>query len=128
MAYNRRMNYYFVWVRSSRYHGSEPLTYASNGRLPTGSIVQVELQKELVLGLVSGPTTKPRFQTKPVTRAYGLPPLPAHLLKLAAWLQDYYPAPLGMITQLLLPANLSEKQLIEASVKGLPKPDLSKLP
>ena len=122
------MNYYFVWVRSSRYHGSEPLTYASTGRLPTGSIVQVELQKELVLGLVSGPTTKPRFQTKPVARAFGLPPLPAHLLKLANWLQDYYPAPLGMITQLLLPANLSEKQLAGAAVNELKQPDLSSLP
>jgi len=122
------MNYYFVWVRSSRYHGSEPLTYASTARLATGSIVQVELQKQLVLGIVSGPTTKPRFQTKPVTQVFDLPPVPAHLLKLANWLRGYYPAPLGIMTQLLLPANLSDKQLIEVRAGKLPQPDLSVLP
>jgi primosomal protein N' (replication factor Y) len=122
------MNYYFVWVRSNRYHGSEPLTYASSGRLPTGSVVQVELQKELVLGLVSGPTNKPRFQTKPVERAFDLPPVPAHLLKLANWLKGYYPAPLGIMTQLLLPVNLSEKQLDKVSSEKLRQPDLSTLP
>ncbi|HTB49199.1 MAG TPA: primosomal protein N' [Verrucomicrobiae bacterium] len=105
------MYYYFVWVRSSRYHGQEALTYSSAQRLASGSIVEVELQKELVLGVITGLTTKPRFQTKPVNRIFDLPPLPAHLLKLSSWVQTYYPAPLGIITQQLLPAHLSEKQL-----------------
>lgn len=122
------MYYYSVWVRSNRYHGSEPLTYASAKRLATGSIVQVELQKEAVLGLVSGPASRPRFQTKPVGRVFGLPPLPAHLLRLAGWLMDYYPAPLGMITQLLLPTHLSEKQLARPPLAKFKKPDLSGLP
>src|SRR5665213_3029695 len=100
------MFYYLVWVRSRRYHGSEPLTYASPKKLVTGSIVQVELQKELVLGFVSGPTSEPRFKTKPVSRVFDLPPLPLQSLKLIQWLQAYYPAPLGILTQQLLPANL----------------------
>lgn len=124
------MNYYFVWVRSHRYHGSEPLTYAAAQRLATGSIVMVELQKELVLGVISGPTTEPRFQTKPVSRVLPLPPLPAHLLKLAAWLQQYYPAPLGLLTQQLLPGHFSDKQLAAAAAphQKFPAPDLSRLP
>jgi primosomal protein N' (replication factor Y) len=122
------MYYYFVWVRSKRYHGSEPLTYGSSKQLATGTVVQIELQKETVLGLVSGPTSQPRFQTKSITRVFGLPPLPAHLLKLANWLTEYYPAPLGIMTQLLLPAHLSEKQLADSSVEKFDKPDLSKLP
>ena len=61
MTYTMSMYYYFVWVRSNRYHGQEALTYSSRERLAAGSIVQVELQKELVLGVVSGVTTKPRF-------------------------------------------------------------------
>lgn len=109
------MYYYFVWVRSNRYHGSEPLTYAAETKLPTGSIVDVELQKTTVMGVVSGPTSKPRFATKPISRVYDLPPIPAHLLKLVTWLKDYYPAPLGIITQQLLPAALSEKQLVKAA-------------
>jgi primosomal protein N' (replication factor Y) (superfamily II helicase) len=128
MAYTRSMNYYFVWVRSQRYHGDEPLTYASDQRLATGSIVQVELQKELVLGVVSGPTTEPRFKTKPVARVFDLPPLPAHLLKTAKWLQTYYPAPLGMIAQQLLPASFSEKQLALTAPSESAAPDLSHLP
>ena len=122
------MNYYFVWVRSSRYHGSEPLTYASSSRLPTGIIVEVELQKTVVLGVVSGPTTKPRFQIKPVTRILDLPPVPAHLIKTAQWLMSYYPAPLGLMTQQLLPASFSDKSLGLPAPSEFPAPDLTALP
>jgi primosomal protein N' (replication factor Y) len=122
------MFYYLVWVRSSRYHGSEPLTYSSDQKLVAGSIVDVELQTEQVLGFVSGSTTRPRFKIKPISRIYDLPPLPPHLLRLAKWLQEYYPAPLGIVSQQLLPANLAEKQLRLTSPPKLPKPDLSTLP
>jgi primosomal protein N' (replication factor Y) (superfamily II helicase) len=123
------MYYYFVWVRSSRYHGSEPLTYTADKQLPTGTIVRVELQKETVLGFVSGPTTKPRFQTKPITAALDLPPLPTHLIKLVMWLQQYYPAPIGIISQQLLPATLTDKR-VNASPEPAPsaKIDTSALP
>lgn len=103
--------YYSVWVRSSRYHGTEPLTYTSDEDLATGSLVRVELQKETVLGFVSGPTTKPRFRTKPVSKVLDTPPLPSPLLKLAQWLSRYYPAPIGIISQQLLPAGLTDKQI-----------------
>jgi primosomal protein N' (replication factor Y) len=122
------MYYYFVWVRSNRYHGQEALTYASQEHLAQGSIVQVELQKELVLGIVSGLTTEPRFQTKLIVRNFGLAPLPQHLIRLTSWLQNYYPAPLGIIAQQLVPAKLSEK-LLENSLPGkFDTPNLSMLP
>jgi primosomal protein N' (replication factor Y) len=122
------MFYYFVWVRSNRYHGKEALTYANAKRLPTGSIVEVELQRELVLGVISGPTVKPRFQTKPVAQVFELPPIPSHLLKLSKWLMDYYPAPLGIMAQQLLPAKLSYKQMVAFSLPDVGSPDLSSLP
>jgi primosomal protein N' (replication factor Y) len=122
------MHYYAVLVRSSRYHGKEALTYASSSRLARGQIVRVELQKEVVMGVVSGPAGKPRFQTKPVAEVLDLPPLPPHLLKLAAWLPTYYPAPLGVIAQQLLPAGFSAKQLAAPAPPGFPEPDLSGLP
>jgi primosomal protein N' (replication factor Y) len=122
------MHYYFVWVRSNRYHGGEPLTYSSDQKLITGSVVQVELQRELVLGFVSGPTTRPRFKVKPIAGALDLPPLPSHLLKLAAWLKDYYPAPLGIVSQQLVPVHFSEKQLNKTEAKKISGPDLSGLP
>ncbi|HSX45423.1 MAG TPA: primosomal protein N', partial [Candidatus Saccharimonadia bacterium] len=122
------MFYYQVWVRSGRYHGSEPLTYSSDEKLAAGSVVQVELQTELVLGFVSGTTTRPRFKIKPIARVFDLPPLPTHSLRLAKWLQDYYPAPLGVISQQFLPAGLSEKQLETEAADFSSKPDLSVLP
>lgn len=122
------MYYHFVWVRSSRYHGSEPLTYSSGTKLAPGTIVQVELQRDVVMGFVSGLTSKPRFQVKPVTRVYDLPPLPAHLIRLVSWLQVYYPAPLGILTQQLLPAGFTDKQLEKAVLPDFTEPDLSSLP
>jgi primosomal protein N' len=122
------MNYYFVWVRSNRYHGKEALTYSSADRLITGSIVEVELQKELVMGVVTGPAGQPRFKTKAVSSVFKLPPLPAYLLKLVAWLPTYYPAPVGIITQQLLPGSFSAKQLAAPATQEFPEPDLSGLP
>jgi primosomal protein N' (replication factor Y) len=122
------MFYYFVAVRSNKYHGSEPLTYASAAKLATGMVVEVELQKEVVLGVVSGPTSKPRFQTKPVHHVYDLPPVPVHLMKLASWLQGYYPAPLGIITQQLIIGHFSAKQLDEKLDTKFIKPSLKRLP
>jgi primosomal protein N' (replication factor Y) len=122
------MFYYLVWVRSNRYHGSEPLTYANRQKLASGQLVRAELQHEVILGVVSGSTTKPRFQTKPVTEVLDLPPLPAHLLRLAKWLAGYYPAPLGILTKQLVPANLSAKQIEKSSAAKLSPPDFSGLP
>jgi primosomal protein N' (replication factor Y) len=69
------------------------------------------MQQETVMGAISGPAPRPRFKTKPIQRIYELPPVPAHLLKLGLWLQQYYPAPLGIIAQQVLPASFSQKQL-----------------
>lgn len=128
MSYTKSMYYYSVWVRSNRYHGQEALTYKSKERLVNGSIVQVPLQKQLVLGIVTASTPKPRFQTKSIERAFQLNSLPAHLLRLAAWLQHYYPAPLGLISQQLLPVNLSDKLLANRNEHALETPKLRSLP
>jgi primosomal protein N' (replication factor Y) len=122
------MFYYLVWVRSSRYHGSDPLTYASKQKLATGSIVEVELQKSLNLGFVSGPTDKPRFETKAINRYFDFVPLPLHLIKLAEWLKQYYPAPIGITTLQLLPANLSDKAINSNSVLRNDEPNTTSLP
>ncbi len=122
------MYYYNIWVRSSRYHGQDALTYASSANLTTGQIVKAELQKQLVLGFISGPTSKPRFPTKEIAEVLDLPPLPGHLLKLASWLQDYYPAPLGVISQQLLPAHFTKPQLASPPLAKLAPPDLDSLP
>lgn len=122
------MFYYLVWVRSNRYHGHEPLTYSSSTKLKTGSIVEVELQKELVLGFISGTTTEPKFKTKPINKVYELPQLPLSLIKLMQWLQVYYPAPLGILTQQLLPAKIDEKQINKLQLTKFESAKLDALP
>lgn len=122
------MYYYFVWVRSSRYHGNEPLTYSATTQLAVGSIVEVELQNELVLGIAMSTTTQPRFKTKSIQRALDVPPLPNHLLRLMLWIQRYYPAPIGLLTQQLLPAQLSDKHLQEQPKFKYHAPNLGALP
>jgi primosomal protein N' (replication factor Y) len=85
------------------------------------------MQKEMVMGFVCGPTSQPKFKTKEISRVYDLPMLPLFLIKLVQWLQEYYPAPLGILTQQLLPALLPEKQL-EVAPETLDEPDTSTLP
>ena len=105
--------FYTILVASAQYHGTEALTYSSDRQLPLRSIVLVPLQKQAVLGIVTGVSVKPRFATKDILDAYNVPPLPIHLIKLAEWIGSYYPAPLGMIVQQIVPAFLSAKLITE---------------
>jgi len=122
------MYYYLVWVRSSRYHGSDPLTYTSDQKLKIGAVVLVELQRQVVTGYVSGVTAKPRFKTKPITQVIDIPALPQHLIKVASWLKSYYPAPIGIISQQLLPSSLSDKRINSESNLSFDDPKTDQLP
>jgi primosomal protein N' (replication factor Y) len=106
------MFYYYVWVRSNRYHSREPLTYSSEKKLAIGSIVLVELQKEIVSGFISGVSLKPKFKTKDIEETIENLVLPAHYLNLARWLMQYYPSAVGLITQQFLP-NTFYKDIID---------------
>ncbi len=101
------MKYYFVWVRSNRYHSKEFLTYSSEEEISPGTIIEVELRKIDVLGFIISKTSKPRFTTKLIKKIYQLPPLPKNIIDLANWLKSYYPAPLGIVGQQFLPAKIN---------------------
>lgn len=103
------MYYYEVWVRSSRYHGNEALTYQSKQRLRLGSLVSVGLQRQKVPAVVVREAPQPTFATKGIEHVYDLPPVPEKLFNLVVWLREYYPAPLGIVAQQLVPAALSDK-------------------
>ena len=118
------MYYYEVWVRSNRYHGKDALTYQSADKLSIGQLVHVPLQRETVTGFISGLAARPSFATKPLV-ALPLPALPPQLVKLAAWLQAYYPAPLGMVAQQITPTI---SKVVDAPVAALPVPVTAQLP
>jgi primosomal protein N' (replication factor Y) len=80
-------------------------------QLVPGSLVQIQLQNELILGFVDREVSRPVFKTKPVSRAYDLPPLPQQLPKLAEWLRQFYGSTVGAVSQLLLPPLLIDKAM-----------------
>lgn len=100
------MHYYEVWVRSHRYRKTAALTYSADRRLQPGQLVIVPLQRDQVPAIVYQEVTKPSFPVKPVADISNLPPLPPQSLRLYRWLQQYYPAPVGPLTQLFVPAKL----------------------
>lgn len=119
------MYYLKVLVGDATYHGKEGLTYANNDLLPPGSLVTVPLRQKAVLGIVTDVVDRPTFSMKKILQASDLPILPSTTIKLLLWMKAYYPAPLGIITQLFLPKQLPKKNdKIEAL---LPQP-LSQAP
>lgn len=100
--------HYRVLVASQSFHGKESLTYQSSEKLVVGQIVAVPLQRKTVLGIIESSVAKPSFSTKPITRQWSIF-LPKPSLALLYWLYGYYPAPLGLITELFTPPALPIK-------------------
>ena len=119
------MQFVEMLVADATYHGSGPLTYGSSEPLAPGVIVTVPLQKRKALAVALRHVSKPSFAVKPVLAISKLSPIPAPLLALLEWLQDYYPAPLGILTQLLFPKSLPAKPLsidpLPAVINNLPE-------
>ncbi len=111
-SYTRGMRFYTVWIRSNRYHGRTPLTYSCDQSLAAGTLVQVALQNELVLGYVAAEVSKPSFATKPIARVFDLPTLPAATLDLAGWVLKFYDTTIGTAASQLLPAAFTEKAIL----------------
>ncbi len=100
--------YYEVLVSSQRYHGDSALTYVSESVLSKGAVVKVPLQRQIVLGIVVSKVANPGFATKQISAIVEGAAVPSELLDLIMWLKAYYPAPLGQLVGLLLPAGLSQ--------------------
>ncbi len=122
----RSMYYYEVWVSSPRYHGDKALSYQYSEKLKAGTIISVVLQRQRVLAVVINEVTRPAFATKPIDSVVTDTAMPPELLKLIDWLKDYYPAPIGFLTALLLPSTLlqtsRDKSIAnpEIAIKQLP--------
>ncbi len=79
--------------------------------LMVGQVVKVPLGKRQTLGVVTGTAVpRPAFPTRPVTEVLDIPPLPQHLVELAAWVGAYYYASPKAVWQTLLPAGISRKR------------------
>jgi len=112
--------YYKVLVASAQYHGEEPLVYSFAGGLPLYNLVQVPMQRYAITGLVVGTSDKPKFATKDILQVFDIPTLPPELYALTQWLRTYYPAPLGVVAQQILPGSFIAKTVAETV--GLSEP------
>jgi primosomal protein N' (replication factor Y) len=125
------MFYYGVLVASSNFHGNEALTYSYDKKLLRGQLVKIPLRQKQVLGVVSQSVKKPAISIKSIITSYSLPPIPEASLELLGWLQTYYPAPLGLVTQQFLPKTLSKILVKSSSIlasgrtKSTPLPPLT---
>jgi len=127
--YNKVMGFYDVGVSSSRYHGSAPLTYASDKNITAGTVVEVPLRGDNVWGVVlATDAPKPSVAAKDISTIYNEVQLPKAQLKLLQWLRLYYPAPLSSIVQLFLPSKIDDVSPVdkERSPKPTALPKLTK--
>ncbi len=113
------MSFYKVLIGDLSFHGNEALTYHADEKIVPGTLVRVPLRNRDVLGVVEGYANRPSFATKAVLSVEAAYKLPAASLKLMAWLQSYYPAPLGTIVQLFVSSRMTKiKESTEVKIAG----------
>jgi primosomal protein N' (replication factor Y) len=103
------------------------LTYSFSDALSVGTIVEIPVGSRKFVGVVLGKVAKPNFAVKEILRVLFDRPLPAALLKLHAWLGDFYTTHPGTVWQTMLPSGLNKNRrssvvknttsLINSSVK-----------
>lgn len=99
------MRFYEIAPASRQYHGTSPLTYSSTEALKAGQVVVVKIRNKSVPGFVVKEVSKPKFKTNVIEDTTIPLTLPHQHLGLFDWLNDYYPSPIGITAQLLLPFN-----------------------
>ncbi len=102
------MYYYNIAVSSNSLKGVSGLTYSYKTKLLVGNIVQVELRKQMRLGIVMSKTiglTKQKI--KPIKKVYNTY-LPSHSINLLNWINHYYPGDYGSCVSLFLPNIIAE--------------------
>lgn len=122
------MTYVEVLVADAAFHGNEPLTYSADTTLRPGALVTVPLRKKQVLGVVIGSVgRRPPFAVKPIITGPHPGRVPVQLLNLLDWMKSYYPAPLGVLTQMLLPKKIPKNPLPVSHLTAVDKPELPEL-
>ncbi len=87
--------------------------------IPPGSRVSVPFRNRQEIGIVLGAAEPPPGVVLKALHAVvdDIPSLPAALLTTAAWIADWYAAPIGLTLRSMLPASLSGTHVPRAAVK-----------
>lgn len=119
------MRYYEVSPFKVTHRLNSVLTYASLETLTIGQLVSVEVGKKTVAAVVTRGVKKPDFATKSIEAIIEKQPLPVPLVKLNAWLSDYYATHPVHVWRTMLPSGLM-KQRRKSTHRTLPHPIRSK--
>jgi len=104
------MYYYEVAPNQIVRMGSDTFTYASEKQLDIGTIVQVEIGKKSLIGIVVKDVTRPDYETKLISHIIDETPLPVHLVQISLWMSSYYATPLATVLQTILPRGVSKNR------------------
>ncbi len=104
------MEYYLVSPLKVTRQDGVALTYHGPLNLKPGTIVRTPVGKASVPGVILSTTSKPSFETKSVGDPYEATPLPQPLIKLHAWIAEYYGAHSVATWQTMLPRGMDKKR------------------
>jgi primosomal protein N' (replication factor Y) len=104
------MNFYEVSTIGIVGKDFKVLTYSSTIALPVGIIVEVPVGARKLVGVVVKKVGQPDFEVKEILRVLYDRSLPAALLKLHAWLSDFYATHPGTVWQTMLPNGLNKNR------------------
>ena len=104
------MHYYEVAPTQIIRAASISFTYSSEAPLRPGHIVQVEVGKKMLTGVVLAEVPKPAYDTKAIASLVETTPLPESLITLSRWLADYYATHLALVLQAVLPRGITKNR------------------
>lgn len=104
------MYYYSIAPSIIARTDSELFVYSNSIELQVGQIVQIELGKKQVSGVVVKKTAKPNFEVKHILEVYKDHNIPKELLDGAIWISKYYATHLAQVIALLIPKGLFKKR------------------
>ena len=104
------MYYYLVSPIKIVRSDASSFTYSSEERLPTGTIVEIEIGKAKSIGVVLQEVRCPDFEVKAIIKIIEKYPLPIELVQTTAWMSKYYATHQATVWQAILPSGLSKKR------------------
>lgn len=89
---------------------SHVFTYASEIKLVHGQLVEIEVGKKKLIGVITKEVEKPSYNTKPIHYSLDIAPIPVALLHLAEWISTYYGTHFALVLQTILPSGIQKKR------------------
>lgn len=95
-----------------------------DGNTMTGQVVKVTFGSKETLGVVmeipaaDDSSDRPTASTLTIASRLEAKPLPAHILKLASWMMEYYAASASSVWRTILPSGLAQAPKLKSVAKG----------